>query len=87
MKIHKYTLNIGEPRSITVPRELKPLTVQLQDNDIVMWAEVPDNCTETRERLVWCIDTGENAPIEPHEYVGTVQRYGLVHHVYLGAEV
>jgi hypothetical protein len=87
MKIHKYTLKIGEPISITVSRGLKPLTVQLQDNNIVMWAEVPNYFSETCERLVWCIHTGKNVPEEPNEYVGTVQRYDLVYHVYLGAEV
>jgi len=70
MTIYKYPLNKG---TITIHKGFRPLSVQMQGNIPVLWAEVDDN-EEQVNVIVKENYTGTHYQRDSLIYIGTVQR-------------
>lgn len=83
--IYKYpitsALNPVSRAMIMLPKNSKILTVQIQNNQICIWAEV-----DTEESLITkefsIVGTGNPFPTYNVIYIGTVQAHPYVWHVY-----
>lgn len=87
--IYKYSLDVVDTQEVILPKWCTPLSVQIQNDKLTMWAMV-----ETDEPQVKAIVTvfGTGHPV-PHNfylgrgnniYLGTVQtKIGLVWHVFI----
>jgi len=82
MKIWKYTLN-NPTNNIMMPKNAKILDVQIQHNEIQMWALVNEN-NEQEQRDFSIFGTGNEIPDDPGDYIATFQLYDgkLVFHVF-----
>lgn len=87
--IYKYTLPDPDAarrsRTLTIPADAVPLTVQIQHNYPVLWMLVDDQ-REPEEITVHLIQTGERTPdLDQMTYVGTLQFNGgyYVLHVFI----
>lgn len=81
--IWKFPLKIGE-NLIQMPEGARPLTVQVQEGDVCLWADVLVDAPP-EPRIFTLYGTGHPLPtIEYIQYIGTVQleEWGLVFHVY-----
>ena len=84
--IFKYSLD-PTGSFIYLPAGAKILTVQVQNNQPCIWAEVdPTNYTVKRDISI--IGTGHTLPKKEVTYIGTFQLFGgdLVFHVYIDIE-
>lgn len=81
--IWKYTLS-ETISTVLIPKGSKILTVQLQFNEIAIWALINDTETEKEERKFQIIGTGHNINHGPGDYIGTFQMNGgmYVFHVF-----
>src|SRR5277367_2367258 len=61
--VWKYPLSINREQSIELPRGASPLAVEVQHDQLCLWAMV-DPEAETAPRTVWVHGTGH--PIEGH---------------------
>lgn len=85
-RIFKYPLEITDRQVIVLPIGVKPLSVQMQNGQMCLWAEV-DTAADSTVRTIFVFGTGNPMPEEPGEYISTVQDYmGLVWHVYIMEE-
>ena len=78
--IWKYAISrtVGD---IEMPRGAQILCVQIQDDDICLWATVnTDAPKEIRTFVIY--GTGHNHPVIEGVHIGTVQQRGLVWHVF-----
>jgi hypothetical protein len=86
--IWKFTLAVTDVQVIPMPRAAKLLTVQEQQGELCLWAEV--NADDKKvERVIFIYGTGHPMPAHMEaDYLVTVQTYGgrLVWHVYDGGE-
>ena len=83
--IWKYTLNITDRQTVSMPVFAEILTVQMQGGSLCLWAIVEsDRNLEQREFLIF--GTGNPIPEQfcLHQHIGTVQVGGgvLVWHVF-----
>lgn len=83
--IHKYPIPLATVSRIDLPIDAFILTVQVQGNGPVMWAQV-NPANELRPRTVYVIGTGHTVRDEHADYVGTVQIDGFVWHIYITPE-
>lgn len=84
MRIYKYPLELVPFQRLNVPVPFKPLAVQVQNQQITLWAETPGG-EPTRGASVVIVGTGHDVKAEAlagKEYVDTVQNGGYVWHVY-----
>jgi hypothetical protein len=82
MKIWKWPLVITDFQTVEMPMRTKILTVQMQEGQLCLWAEVNDLSNETELRTIMIAGTGQ-ANIPPGaQYIGTVQDQPLVWHVF-----
>ena len=79
--IYKYELKLVQKQVISVPSNSKILTVQLQKDRIVLYAEV-DTDNFLVPRVINIIGTGQTLPDLPLEYISTVQIGEFVWHIY-----
>lgn len=83
--VYKYQLVVTDRQLVTMPKEAKILTVQVQNGTPCIWALVnPEN--ETEDVPIRIHGTGHNiSDPERLAYIGTFQmpRYGLVFHAFL----
>lgn len=83
--VYKYQLVVTDWQLVTMPKEAKILTVQVQNGTPCIWALVnPEN--ETEDVPIRIHGTGHNiSDPERLAYIGTFQmpRYGLVFHAFL----
>lgn len=83
--IHKYPIQIADEQPVEMPICAKVLSVQVQGNQVCLWAEVDTNrIAETRR--VFIFGTGRPIPSSlDARYVGTfqIQDGALVFHVYV----
>ena len=83
--VYKYPLVVTDRQLVTMPKEAKIPSVQVQNGAPYMWALVnPENGTE--EVPIRIHGTGHNIPdADRLAYIGTFQmpRYGLVFHAFL----
>lgn len=86
MKMFKYRLKVSstKPTILRVPEIFEPLSVGVQDGEVVLWAYVDGDGNYAEEFYV--IGTGWNIPEECNHFVGTVQDRGYVWHVFWVAE-
>lgn len=84
--IHKYPLQITDRQIVKMPQLAQILCVQVQHDQICIWAEVETN-NPTENVKIGVYGTGN--PVEPADpghrnYIGTVQTYNgnLVWHVF-----
>lgn len=86
MRIYKYPIEATDRQTIKMPAAARPLCVQVQHDQICIWAEVKPEAREL-ERAVLVIGTGHEMPADAgaFTYLGTVQllRGGLVFHVFI----
>ena len=87
-KIWKYDLKFADGvQEILMPEEAKILTVALQNNTPVIWAEVkPERSVNIRRFFVYATGQSINEASYNREYIGTFQIAGvfgpLVGHVF-----
>lgn len=87
LKVFKYNLPVQEKSSLLMPEHSQVLSVQVQHEQLTLWALVnPDN--EECERKFLIFGTGheieEPGQDEYYDYIGTVQAMGgqLVWHIF-----
>jgi hypothetical protein len=84
--IYKFTL--GNPASyISMPNGAKILCVQMQHGMLCLWAIVDTSKPSTATRKIYVFGTGNELPDLPLEYIGTVQDYEYVWHVFENTSV
>lgn len=81
MTIHKYKLQIVDTQRIAMHANARILTVQAQDGDLYLWAEV-DTSKHVEGRGIVIRGTGRPFTAWAVSYLGTVQLGGFVWHVY-----
>ena len=83
--VYKYPLVVTDRQLVTMPKEAKLMSVQVQNGTPCLWALVnPENPTEEVPILLY--GTGHKIPdTENIAYIGTIQmpKYGLVLHAFL----
>lgn len=87
--IYKYPLKITDDRAVVMlPVGSVPMTVQLQHDELVMWAAVDVTDPSKQPFTIDAILTGRALPpnIRTKTYLGTVQQLGgsLVRHFFGG---
>lgn len=83
MKIWKWSLVIGGQQTLMMPAGAKLLDVQMQGDDLCVWAMCDENAPpEPRHLAIY--GTGHSLPDHPGEYIGTFQvsDLGLVFHLF-----
>lgn len=81
--IYKYPLAITDRQTVELGLGDKPLSVQFQNGELVMWAlHHPNDLKQTRTYAIY--GTGHPVTHKSGNYVGTVQQpiNGLVWHVF-----
>lgn len=82
--IWKFVLRPDQP--VTMPKKSRLLSVGVQGEDIVLWAQVESTASQVKRDIV-VVPTGDNATtVASYPFVGTVQLHGLVFHVFDGGE-
>lgn len=83
-KIYKYTLEVTDTQTLEMPNGSKLLTIQNQNNDIVLWVECDPNAKPTKYNFL-IVGTGFEVPLlsNVQTYIGTVQIRSLVWHIYV----
>lgn len=85
MKIWKYVLQMEDEQTIKMPKGAKVLSVQMQNDEICVWALV-DPAAELENKAFWIIGTGNPFYLDMNfaKYIGTVQQLGgrLVWHIF-----
>lgn len=66
---------------IKMPFGARVLTVQMQDDQPCVWAEVDDDAMLVERRFV-IVGTGTEKPRDALRYLGTWQQSGFVFHLY-----
>lgn len=87
-KIWKYHLQTSGRQSLSLPSGSTVLTVQVQNNTLVLWAVVPaDSNMRYDSRTFHVVMTGEDMPTPWYahhslHYISTVQNNGIVAHIF-----
>lgn len=81
VRIFKYELDFAVMQVVTAPIN-KVLSVQIQDNKLVMWAEVFAVGPNKQVQVV-LVGTGGAIPSYAGEYLNTLQVNGFVWHIYI----
>jgi len=84
--IWKYDIPLVEETHIVMPKGAKPLTAQMQDDRIYLWALVDTDTTSYLRHSFAVVGTGKKVFFDPSGYIGTVQLTGaldgMVFHVF-----
>lgn len=83
--IYKYPLEITDNQVIELPKDSGVLTVQMQNNQLCLWALVDTEQTQRQQVPVKVFGTGN--PVDftgPWQYVSTVQERIFVWHIFIG---
>jgi hypothetical protein len=86
--IYKYALQLVDEQEVELPKWCTPLSAQMQNNEIQMWALV-DKSQPLVKATVKIFGTGEAIPDnfyvgrEHHTYLGTAQHGSFVWHVFI----
>lgn len=87
--IWKFPLEVTDLQRIPLPMWNKKLCAQFQGDILCLWAIV-DPTSPMQEERIWIFGTGQPIPVDfftsARQYFGTVQRDGLVWHVFGEAE-
>lgn len=79
-KVWKYNLDLKEEFELVMPRQAKPIHVDLQNEIPTIWVEVRED-NEAVPYKIYCFGTGWDIPTEL-THIGTVQLNGFVWHFY-----
>lgn len=80
--IYKYPLK-GSTTHLELPFGAQILTVQIQGDQLVLWAVINPREVRTVQRLIFAVYTGEEFDLPSQGYIGTaVSRNGIVWHVF-----
>ena len=86
MRIWKWSLDITDEQTLTMPIGAKALTAQIQGRSgLQLWALIDDAICQQKEVRTFAVyGTGNPIPDDPGEYIATVQTHGgdLVWHVF-----
>jgi ACT domain-containing protein len=82
--IYKYVLKQVLFQTVSMPKHAKILTVQMQREDICIWALVDKEEERTEERRIKIVGTGHEIHTDIGTYIGTIQmdNGSLVWHVF-----
>lgn len=80
--IYKYPLLLTDSQILHLPSSAKPLSAQLQGDQLCLWAEVEDEWNPGKEVVISIVGTGHPIPPGAVNYLGTVQQGPFVWHVY-----
>jgi hypothetical protein len=87
-KIYKYVLKITDDQYVLLPKGAKPLSVDIQEGNLCLWAEVNTSESQTVNLHVRILATGESIPETQEQdamrFIGTFQNGWFVGHVYAG---
>jgi hypothetical protein len=81
-RIWKYGLNITDVQVLKLPRDHELLTIQVQDNNVVLWAAVDPDEPADEEVPIYCYGTGQAGPSADQTYIATIQHLRCVWHFY-----
>lgn len=84
MTIYKYPIALSAGQVLRIPKGAEPLSVQMQDGNICMWARV-DTSQPLRDFEIAIYGTGHELPDKNGErlmHLGTVQRGAFVWHIF-----
>ena len=79
--IYKYVLSLVENPALDMPRGARVLDVQIQNNEICLWAIV-ESTEKLETRKFFIAGTGNPVPQGAGDYIGTVQQDRFVWHVF-----
>jgi hypothetical protein len=87
IRIWKYPLIVTDFQEVAMPYRAKILTVQTQNNQPCIWAEVDAQEEGKQVRKIWIIGTGNPTVLgdgKERKYIGTCQMMegALIWHVY-----
>lgn len=84
--IFKYEIDLTPYQLLKLPEGFKPLSVQMQNDRIMLWAEV-DTGAPVKQFPFWMFGTGhEIPPVGVGDYIGTVQMGNFVWHLYIATD-
>lgn len=83
--IYKYPLLLTDSQIMWLPLSAKPLSVQLQGEQLCLWAEVNAGSSGQKQVVISIVGTGHPIPPGAVNYLGTVQQGQFVWHVYASA--
>lgn len=81
--IWKYCLSFEHSQEIAMPIVAEPLTVQMQDNNLVLWMRVVPELDKEPRRVLIVPTGGDAQETIGLRYVGTFQHRGFVGHVFV----
>ncbi len=81
LRIYKYDIDIKGTTEIKIPTVHKIISMGMQGEKIVVWAEV-NNETELVTKKIRLITTGEMFQPFRRNFIGTFQLFGFVGHLY-----
>jgi hypothetical protein len=82
MMIHKYPLQYAADQDVTMPAHAEILDVQLQGNELQLWARVSTMNTPVKRRILMR-GTGHEVPAPGEaKYISTVQEGRFVWHFF-----
>jgi hypothetical protein len=82
MTIWKYSLTLLDEQQIQIPEGAKILSVQIQNDEICIWALV-DTERPKETRSIGIIGTGNPCWCPNWNYIGTVQQDAFVWHIFI----
>lgn len=80
--IYKYPLQLTGSQMLTLPSSARFLSVQLQGDQLCLWAEVNTGIGGVKDTVISIVGTGHVIPPGAVHYLGTVQQDQFVWHVY-----
>jgi hypothetical protein len=80
--IWKYPISLYGPTELTMPANSHVVHFAVQNDELVIWAEVALGVLPQETRTFRVVGTGHVAPLPYAEYVGTVQVGPMVWHLY-----
>ena len=85
MRVFKYPLQVVDAQGLWLPIGAEILSVQMQGDQLQLWALVDERLTETFHTEIVIVGTGHPVP-EVKKFLGTFQMLGgsLVFHAFEG---
>jgi hypothetical protein len=80
--VHKYTLQMVQNQTLSLPKMHKILTAQMQGDQLMLWVWLEVNAEYEIEREIYICGTGRVAPLLA-DYIATVQAGPLVIHIFV----
>jgi hypothetical protein len=77
--IWKFQLELRDAQSVQIPQGAKLLTVQMQDGEPCLWAEVDPSAVK-ESRAIELVGTGHPILCDRHAYISSCQQGPFVWH-------